>query len=52
MSGYNRTMPPEVRQKISQSLTGRKLMPNHIKAISDGIKRAWDRVPKDPKQNN
>ena len=48
--GYNRKMPQEVKQKISQSLTGRKLTPNHIKAISDGVKRAWDKVPQDPQK--
>ena len=48
--GYSRTMPQEVKQKISQSLTGRKLTPNHIKAISDGVKRAWDKIPQDPQK--
>lgn len=46
--GYNRIMPQEVKQKISQSLTGRKLTPNHIQNISKGVKRAWERVPQDP----
>lgn len=48
--GYNRIMPRETKQKISQSLTGRKLTPNHIKAISDGVKRAWSKIPQDPQK--
>lgn len=46
--GYQRTMPRETRQKIANALRGRKLQPSHIKAISDGVKKAWERVPLDP----
>ena len=48
--GYTRQMPQETRQKIANSLRGRKLQPSHIKAISDGLKRAWGKIPQDPQK--
>lgn len=44
--GYNRTMSDEVRQKISNSMRGRKLPEATKEAISKGVKAAWDKVPR------
>lgn len=44
-----REVPPEVRQKISASLTGRKKSYSHRMHISQGVKRQWDTVPPSPK---
>lgn len=46
--GYKRQMDDATKQKISNSLKGRKLTPQHIERISQGITKAWERVPKDP----
>lgn len=45
---YKRTreVPPEVRQKISASLRGRKKSFTHCQNISAGLKRMWDSIPK------
>ena len=46
--GYTRQMPQATKNKIANSLRGRKLTPQHIQNISKGVQRAWDRVPLDP----
>ena len=38
----------ETKQKISNSLKGRKLTPDHIERIRQGVIKAWQRVPLDP----
>lgn len=43
---YQRVMPQDVRDKISSSLTGRKLSDATKERISQGVKKAWARVPK------
>ena len=43
---YQRVMPQDVRDKISSSLTGRKLSDETKERISQGVKKAWARVPK------
>lgn len=48
--GYTRQMSQSTKNKIANSLRGRKLTPNHIKAISDGVKRAWSKIPQDPQK--
>ena len=42
---YSRTMPQEVRDKISRSMTGKKKTPNHIEALRKAATKAWQRVP-------
>ena len=46
--GYKRQMSQETKDKISKSLSGRKLSQNHIENIKKGIRKAWERVPVDP----
>lgn len=46
--GYNRIMPQETKNKISQALKGRRLTPSHIDNIRKGVTKAWQRVPVDP----
>lgn len=45
---YKRIMSNDTKQKISNSLKGRKLTPDHIEKIRQGVKKAWQRVPLDP----
>lgn len=45
----SRQMPQYVKDKISASLTGRKLSPETKKRISDGQRKAWAMIP--PKQD-
>ena len=41
------------KQKISQSLKGRSKTPTHCRAISDGLKKAWERIPsRNPETTN
>lgn len=40
-----REMPQYVKDKISASLTGRKLSPETKKRISDGQRKAWAQIP-------
>lgn len=42
---YQRVMPQDVRDKISSSLTGRKLSDETKERISQGVKKAWAKVP-------
>ena len=42
---YQRVMPQDVRDKISSSLTGRKLSDETKERISQGVKNAWAKVP-------
>ena len=46
--GYQRIMPQETKDKISNSMKGRKLTPDHIEKIRQGVTKAWQRVPLDP----
>lgn len=46
---YKRQMPQITKDKISSSLTGRKLSDETKEKISVGVKKAWARVPKDVK---
>ena len=41
-----RQMPEQTKQKISAALRGRKKSITHCKAISDGLRRAWEQIPK------
>lgn len=45
--GYTRTMPQIVKDKISSKLSGRTLSDETKKKISDGLRQAWSRIPKD-----
>lgn len=47
-----RNVDDDVKSKISQALKNRSKSPEHIKAISDGLKRYWETVPEKPKTNN
>ena len=49
MSSYKRQMPQVTKNKISSSLTGRKLSDETKERISQSVKKAWARVPKDVK---
>ena len=40
-----REMDDATKQKISQSLKGRSKTPTHCQATSDGLKKAWQRIP-------
>lgn len=40
-----REMDDATKQKISQSLKGRSKTPTHCQAISNGLKKAWERIP-------
>lgn len=44
--GFTRTMPQEVKDKISSKLTGRTHTDETKQKISDGLKQAWSRIPK------
>lgn len=46
---YSRIMQQSVKDKISNSLRGRKLSDETKEKISLGVKKAWSRVPKDVK---
>ena len=41
-----REMPILVKQKISQSLTGKRKSPTHVNNISQGLKNYWSQIPK------
>ncbi|BDF55099.1 hypothetical protein CE91St24_18930 [Odoribacteraceae bacterium] len=41
-------MEDDVKARISQSLRNRGKSPEHIRKISDGLKRYWKTVPKKP----
>lgn len=43
-----RDMEDDVKARISQSLRNRGKSPEHIRKISDGLKRYWKTVPKKP----
>jgi hypothetical protein len=42
----DRSVSPDVRQKISQSLRGRSKSFNHRQNISNGVKKYWEQIPK------
>lgn len=42
---YLRQMPQVVKDKISNSLTGRKMSDETKQKISLGVKKAWAKVP-------
>lgn len=41
----DRSVSPEVRQKISQSLRGRSKSFTHRQNISQGVKHYWEQIP-------
>ena len=41
-----REMSDQTKQKISQSLTGRRKSPTHVNNISQGLKNYWSQIPK------
>ena len=41
-----RKMSDQTKQKISQSLTGRRKSPTHVNNISQGLKNYWSQIPK------
>ena len=43
---YSRIMQQSVKDKISNSLRGRKLSDETKERISQGVKKAWAKVPK------
>ena len=43
-----RDMEDDVKARSSQSLRNRGKSPEHIRKISDGLKRYWKTVPKKP----
>ena len=43
---YSRIMQQSVKDKISNSLRGRKLSDETKEKISLGVKKAWSKVPK------
>lgn len=43
---YKRQMPQITKDKISSSLTGRKLSDETKERISQGVKKAWAKIPK------
>lgn len=43
---YLRKMPQVTKDKISSSLQGRKLSDETKERISQGVKKAWAKVPK------
>lgn len=43
---YLRKMPQVTKDKISNSLQGRKLSDETKERISQGVKKAWAKVPK------
>lgn len=48
-----REMDDATKQKISQSLKGRSKTPTHCQAISDGLKKARERIPsRNPETTN
>ena len=40
-----REMDDVTKQKISNSLRGRKKSTQHCQAISNGLKKAWEQIP-------
>lgn len=42
-----RQLSDRTKQLISQKLKGRKKSVTHCQAISDGLKRMWQQIPKD-----
>lgn len=47
-----REMSDQTKQKISQSLTGRRKSPTHVNNISQGLKGYWSQIPKSGEENN
>lgn len=45
MYNFKRQMPQTTRDKISQSMRGRKLTDTHKQNISNALKNAWSQVP-------
>lgn len=39
-----RKMSDQTKQKISQSLTGRRKSPTHVSNISQGLKNYWSQI--------
>ena len=46
-----RELDNNVRAKISQSLKSRSKSPEHIRKISDGLKKYWQTIPEKPKEH-
>lgn len=44
-----RDVDDATKQKISQKMIGRSKSPSHIQAISDAMKRYWEKIPEKPK---
>lgn len=45
MIKFKRTMPQATKDKISQTMRGRKLSDAHKQNISNSLKNAWSQVP-------
>lgn len=43
---YKRVMPQAVKDKIRNSMSGRKLSDETKERISQGVKKAWAKIPK------
>lgn len=51
MSNYKRTMPQEVKNKISAKLKGRKLTQSVKNKIGASVKKRWQEVPQSTSTN-
>ncbi len=47
-----RNVEDDVKSKISQTLKNRSKSPEHIRKISDGLKKYWKTVPEKPNTDN
>lgn len=47
-----RELDNNVRAKISQSLKNRSKSSEHIRKISDGLKKYWQTIPEKPKEHD
>ena len=47
-----RNVEDDVKSKISQTLKNRSKSPEHIRKISDGLKKYWKTVPEKPNTYN
>lgn len=47
MKRTNRKLSEATKQKIANSLRGRKKTESHIQAISIGMKRYWETIPEE-----
>lgn len=46
-----RKMSDQTKQKISQSLTGRRKSPTHVSNISQALKHYWSQIEDDDSDN-